>query len=258
MLESSVLRDEEVTRLFDQDKLHRRIDAGELPAWAVEHYETFRASMLTEHNETPFPCHFGVESERQGWALYTFVPSMTDSDALERLCDVLLAYLRTFDAFENRTSLVTFFKRPDETLSTEAWHARYWNVLQFLHEHDPEPWPEAFPSDPDEPQFEFCFGGHAIFPTGRAPCYDARHSRYNPHGLEITVQPRAVFDGLTGDTPAGKHARSLIQGWLETYDEVGVHPDLGDWEDDHSHEWKQYLLPDDQRRQSDCPLEIQA
>jgi hypothetical protein len=52
-----------------------------------------------------------------------------------------------------------------------------------------------------------------------------------------------VFAGITGDTEAGQRPRAQIHERLEGHDDVPVHPHVGDWEDDDSHEWKQYLLP---------------
>ncbi|WP_435334623.1 YqcI/YcgG family protein [Haloarchaeobius sp. TZWWS8] len=245
----------DVTRLFDQERLHDRLATGTLPDWAVDHYESFREAMLGEHNGTEFVCYFGVDSEREGWALYTFVPGL-DDESLLAYRDVLLAYLRTYEHHAPRASLVTFFAHDGSDLDEAEWHERYWDVLQFLHDHDPEPWPDEFPTEPDDHQFEFCFGGEPLFPTARAPSYQRRHSRHNPHGLEITVQPRKVFEGITGDTEAGRRAREIIQGRMETYDDVCPHAQLGDWEDDESHEWPQYMLPDGEELLEECPLEI--
>ncbi len=244
-----------VTRLFDQERLHDRLDAGTLPDWAVEHYDEFRSAMLGERDGTPFPCYFGVDSEERGWALYTFVPGL-DDESLDAFRDVLLAYLQTYEHHAPRASLVAFFQHDGAELSEDEWHRQYWDVLQHLHDTDPEPWPEEFPNDPDHHQFEFCFGGVPIFPTARAPSYGRRHSRHNPHGLEVTIQPRAVFDGVTGDTEAGERAREIIQGRLEDYDAVCPHAHLGEWEDDESHEWTQYMLPDGEEELGECPLEI--
>ncbi|MEM4782162.1 MAG: GTPase HflX, partial [Halalkalicoccus sp.] len=41
-----------------------RAKAGELPGWAIAHFENFRDSMLGRRNGAPFPCFFGVESMR--------------------------------------------------------------------------------------------------------------------------------------------------------------------------------------------------
>jgi FPC/CPF motif-containing protein YcgG len=244
---------DDVTRLFDQRAVQERIAAGELPDWAVSHYEGFRGSMLGPEG---FPCHFGVAAERDGSALYTFCPSMTDPDALGQLRDTLLAYIGTFRGHPGRTPCVVFFAPPERDPSEAEWNENFWNVLQYLHDHDPEPWPADIPTDPDHHQWEFCFGGEPIFPTARAPFYERRRSRYTPHGLEITVQPREVFSGVTGDTVAGKHAREFIDERLHEYDDVAPHAAIGDWEDEASHEWDQYMLPEGEASHETCPIEL--
>ncbi len=83
-----------------------------------------------------------------------------------------------------------------------------------------------------------------MFVVARTPAYERRHSRYTPHGLELTVQPRWVFDGLGGDTEAGQRARRIIREQLADYDDVPRHPDIGDYGDPDVHEWEQYVLPD--------------
>jgi FPC/CPF motif-containing protein YcgG len=245
--------DEDVTRLFDQASMKERIAAGELPEWAAAHYESFRETILDPEG---FPCHFGVAAERDGSALYTFCPSTADPEALDRLRDTLLAYVETFRGHPGRTPCVVFFAPPEGELSEAEWSEQFWGVLQGLHDRDPEPWPAGIPTDPADHQWEFCFGGEPIFPTARAPHYEQRRSRYTPHGLEITVQPREVFRGVTGDTVAGEHARAFIHDRLRSYDGVTPHADLGDWEDDSSHEWRQYMLPEGEESAEGCPIEI--
>lgn len=245
--------------LFDQDGLREAISAGDLPDWAVSHYEGFRKSMLEPRADAPFPCYFGVESERKGDALYTFCDSMTDETALRTLTESLFEYVQVFEEFGDRASLVIFFKPPETPLTEAQYQTHFWQILQFLHDNDPEPWPYDMPTDPADPYWEFCFAGEPMFPTARAPFYEQRQSRYTPHGLEITAQPRAIFEGITGDTPAGKEARRVIRERIEAYDGVCPHADLGDWGDSHTREWKQYLLPE---RNDDtlttCPLQITA
>ncbi|MFC7202513.1 YqcI/YcgG family protein [Haloferax namakaokahaiae] len=243
--------------LMEQDVLRQRIADGELPAWAVQHYETFRETMLGEHDGSPFPCYFGIESERQGDALYTFVDSMTHKDDLLALRDTLLEYIDVYPDYSERCSLVAFFKPPAEDLSEAEYHEHLWHVLQFLHVNDPEPWPEDIPTDPDNSEWEFSFGGEPMFPTTRAPFYDQRMSRYCPWGLEITFQPRALFDGITADTEAGQQAREVIQRRIEDYDGVCPHADLGDWGVEGDREWHQYMFSADESQAPDeCPIRI--
>jgi len=246
-----------VGSLQDQATVAERVESGAAPDWVAAHWNTFRDGLLGERNDTPFPCFFGAESVANGDPLYTAVPSMTDKDALLDLGRTLRSYLDVHQEYSDRASLVAFFKPPERELSEAEYHRALWHILQFLHVHDPEPWPEDIPTDPDDPYWEFSFSGEPIFPTCRAPFYDTRKSRYCPIGLEITFQPRALFAelGVTADTPAGEHARELIQDRLEDYDGVCPHADLGDWGVEGDREWPQYMLSEDGGQAPDeCPI----
>ena len=248
-----------VQSLLDQETLARRVDRGEMPAWVTAHWESFRDGLLGERNGNPFPCYFGVQSVRDGELLYTACPSMSDADALLTLRDRILEYLDSYRKHAPRASLVTFFKPPAEPMSEGDYHDALWHILQTLHLHDPEPWPEDIPTDPDDPYWEFCLGGEPMFPTCRAPFYDERTSRYCPVGLEITFQPRALFESLavTADTTTGQEARAIIQDRLEDYDGVCPHADLGDWGVEGDREWPQYLFSEDESQApSECPITI--
>jgi hypothetical protein len=182
---------------------------------------------------------------------------MTHPDSLFALRDTLLEYLEVHEDHGDRVSLVAFFHPPETELPERAYHEALWNVLQFLHVHDPEPWPADIPTDPDDPYWEFCFGGEPMFPTCRAPFYDTYRSRHCPVGLEITFQPRAIFDGITADTEAGQRARETIQNRLEEYDGVCPHADLGDYGVEGDREWRQYLFrEDDEQAPDDPPIRI--
>ncbi|QLH76992.1 YqcI/YcgG family protein [Halosimplex rubrum] len=253
------MTDRVVGNLVDQATVAARVEAGEAPDWVADHWRTFREGLLGERNDTPFPCFFGAESVANGDPLYTAVPSMTDKDALLDLGRTLLDYIDSYEAHSDRASLVTFFRPPAEPLSEAEYHRRLWHVLQFLHVHDPEPWPADIPTEPDDPYWEFSFGGEPMFPTCRAPFYDDRKSRYCPVGLEITFQPRALFEDLdvTADTDAGQHAREVIQGRLEEYDGVCPHADLGDWGVDGDREWVQYMLSEEESAMPEaCPITV--
>jgi hypothetical protein len=243
--------------LMDQETMAARVESGAVPGWVQRHFETFTDAVTGERNGTPFPCHFGAQSVRDGEPLYTAVPSLTDKDALLGLRDVLLEYLDVHEEVPGRASLVTFFAPPDREFTEADYHEVLWHVLQFLHVHDPAPWPEDIPTDPDDARWEFSFGGEPMFPTCRAPFYEERTSRYCPVGLEITFQPRALFEGITHDTEAGQKAREAIQSRLESYDGVCPHADLGDWGVEGDREWPQYLFREDPAQSPDeCPIVV--
>lgn len=253
------MTDRIVGQLQDQATVESRVASGAAPDWVAAHWNTFRDGLLGERNDTPFPCFFGVESIENGDPLYTAVPSMTDKDALLDLGRTLRTYLDVYQDHSDRASLVTFFKPPRRKLTEAEYHESLWHILQFLHVHDPEPWPEEIPTEPDDPYWEFCFAGEPIFPTCRAPFYETRKSRYCPVGLEITFQPRALFEnlGVTADTDAGQQARDVIHDRLEGYDGVCPHADIGDWGVEGDREWPQYMLSeDDQQAPTHCPITV--
>lgn len=249
------MTDRVVGRLRDQATVEQRVASGDAPEWVAAHWHSFRDGLLGERNDTPFPCFFGAESVRNGEPLYTAVPSMTEKDALLDLGRTLLEYINTYRDHNDRASLVAFFEPPDGEFAEQEYHEHLWHVLQFLHVHDPEPWPEEIPTDPDDRHWEFCFGGEPMFPTCRAPFYEQRKSRYSPIGLEITFQPRALFEnlGVTAETKAGQQARDLIQDRLDGYDGVCPHADLGDWGVEGDREWPQYMLSENPEQAPDEP-----
>jgi FPC/CPF motif-containing protein YcgG len=245
--------------LQEQATVEANIKSGKFPDWVTAHWKTFRDGLLGERNDTPFPCFFGTKSVVNGDPLYTAVSSMTDKDALLDLGRTLLTYLDVYREYSDRASLVAFFKPPERNLSEREYHETLWHILQFLHIHDPEPWPEDIPTEPESPHWEFSFGGEPMFPTCRAPFYEDRKSRYCPVGLEITFQPRALFKelGVTADTTAGQQAREIIQDRLEDYNGICPHADLGDWGVEGDREWPQYMLSeDDAQAPNECPITI--
>ncbi|GAB7018668.1 YqcI/YcgG family protein [Halostagnicola bangensis] len=243
--------------LMDQETIAQRVESGAAPEWVNAHFESFTDGILGDRNGSPFPCYFGVESVEKGQPLYTCVSSMTDSEALFSLGKTLLEYFEVYEDHSEQASLVTFFRPPERELTESEYHDALWHVLQVLHAHDPEPWPADIPTDPDGEYWEFCFGGEPMFPTCRAPFYDTRKSRYCPVGLEITFQPRSLFDGITADTEAGQRARDVIQERIEDYDGVCPHADLGDWGVEGDREWPQYMLSSDDSQAPDtCPMNV--
>lgn len=248
-----------INQLQDQSTLEARVETEEAPDWVASHWNTFKEGLTGERNGSPFPCFFGAESVKNGDPLYTAVPSLSRKDALINLGETLLEYLQIYRTYSEQTSLVAFFKPRSRKMTESEYHDSLWHILQFLHIHDPEPWPEDIPTNPDDPYWEFCFGGEPIFPTCRAPFYDERKSRYSPVGLEITFQPRGLFEdlGVTADTEAGEQARDIIQERLREYDGTCPHVDLGDWGTEGDREWPQYMLSaDEEQAPETCPIQI--
>ncbi|KYH24403.1 YqcI/YcgG family protein [Halalkalicoccus paucihalophilus] len=241
--------------LFDRSELQDAIETGELIAWKKKRYIEFRETMQS----TRYPCYFAVNAERTNSARYLFVGVPNDRDALLKLREGLRQYLEQYQSITERTTLVVFFKPPPKEQSEQEYRDQFWRVLEFLHKRDPDPWPSRIPRDPNDPEWEFCFSGEPMFIVGRAPFYTERQSRYTPYGLEITIQPRRVLDDISGNTMKGQRARSVIGDRLKDYDEIAPHPDIGDYGDSETREWKQYLLPaSNEESLTEFPFEIQS
>ena len=235
--------------------MEQAIDDASLAAWKIRRYEAFDETMRDS-----YVCYFAVDAHEDGDMRYLF-PERPDSQAgRETFATGLAAYVDELDALPQITSLVVAFEPTDQ--GGQAWYREtFWDLLEHLHRNDPAPWPDGVPADPNDPQWTFCYAGEPLFLVARAPFYEQRHSRHTPHGLEITVQPRAAFDGLTGDTERGQRARRIIRDRLEDFDDIGRHPAIGNYGDPESREWKQYFLPDDNSqhdREFPFPVDVGA
>ena len=228
--------------------------AAELPPWATEVFASFRANV--ESPEPAFPCVFGVHAFRENGLRYVFLEDES-SDELARLGEALAAFLRAGRTIGRYVSLVAFFRPSGANRLFGDWERTFWRVLQYLHDHDPEPWPAAIPPDADDDLWEFSFAGTPMFVVCNTPEHGRRLSR-RAGALTITFQPRWVFDGLHGTTPAGQKARRTIRARLHRYDTVPPSPRLGDYGAAGNREWHQYFLPDDNETPppSTCPLSI--
>lgn len=236
--------------------VERRIEGGSLASWKARRYRTFHETLVDE--SPAFPCYFAVDAHEAGDLRYLF-PEAPGSAASEPVAEGLAEYLDAAPDIADVTSLVVLFEPPAGERPAEWYEGQFWGLLESLHALDDAPWPPSVPSDPDDPQWTFSFAGTPLFLVARAPFYERRRSRHTPHGLEVTVQPRWVFDGLGADTERGSEARRTIRDRLDAYDDVPPHPAIGAYGDDDSREWRQYFLPAaDAEGPAEFPFAIEA
>jgi len=225
-----------------------------LPEWGPPVLDAFFADLT--RSTSPFPCTFGVEAARRGGLRYAFVEDAADPAALLGLRDALTEYLHGYREVGRLTSFVALFRPNSSPAPLEAYARQFWGVLDFLHRHDPLPWPAKVPTDPDDPAWEFCFHGEPVFVVCNTPAHRLRRSRRSA-GLVMTFQPRWVFEGIEGHTERGRAARAVIRRRLTNYDAVPPHPSLGDYGDPGNREWMQYFLADVQESpRGGCPLHV--
>ena len=169
-------------RVLDQGRLGITVN----DRWKLEAYEQYKARLRAPE----YPCFFGQGGEARGEMLYTFVAK----SGLNEFVTNMQQFVSLIGAPPHeRSSLVAFFE-PDPSITDHgSFVARFWHVLQFLHEHDRNP---ATERTPDHPLWEFAFEGCEMFVVGASPTYQRRRSR-NLGPCVVLVcdaQQRAVFE----------------------------------------------------------------
>jgi amino acid adenylation domain-containing protein len=221
-------------RLFRTDHPELPQDA---PQWLAPALEVFRADV--GHDE--YPCHFGRNALHLGELFGTWVGADGDLSALRA---DLAAFLDATRPFAHRRMVLSAFFAPEPGADHAAHGRRFWSVLRALSDVDDRPWPDEIPLAPEHNRWEFSFHGVPMFVFAAAPTHVARRSRNLGPGLVMLFQPRNVFAGIEGGSPAGIVARRRIRDRLATWDAVEPHPFLGDYGDPSNFEWKQYYITD--------------
>lgn len=221
-----------------------------LPDWFAKSYAEFRERIT----DPKYPCYFGSAAERQGDLFYTYV----NDGEWTQVPETLAHFLASARKEPQRRQVLTLFVRPEVGTRSHQFYARkFWALLQFLHEHDPQQWPHGLTRDPGNPLWEFVFAGCPMFVFATVPSHRRRKSRNLGQSMAILFQPRTVFAGIEGNTPAGTTARAIIRDRLAQWDDVPPHEYLGSFGDTSNREWKQYFLPDnDGRGPRECPINV--
>ncbi|MFC0691487.1 YqcI/YcgG family protein [Paraburkholderia humisilvae] len=207
-----------------------------VPAWLDTSYATLREQVL----DAAYPCFFGTMAERRGEMFYAFVNGEDTHD--------LPATMQTFAELASqpayhRNNIAVFFEPDREPLAHDAYRTLFWQILQQLHDVDPDPAADAQP-DPSDEAWEFSYAGLQMFVVCACPSFRARHSRNLGPGMVLLFQPRAVFVDTITNKVIGREARSQVRRRLDTWDKIPAHPDLGFYGDPGNLEWKQYFLDD--------------
>lgn len=230
---------------------------GEQPTWGADALERFRRDLTNERSA--FPCTFAVAAYRRQHLRFSFVASASDESTWATLPGLLAEYLATAPSIAPITSFAVFFRLEHSRHPIDWYESRFWAILQYLHVHDPAPWPADVPRDTEDPHWEFAFGGEPIFVVCNTPAHRRRRSRWSSE-LVITFQPRSVFKGLEAQTVRGEAARRTIRKRLRRYDApLEPSPTLGGYGLAGNREWEQYFLAETNGDpvEARCPLRIQ-
>lgn len=235
--------------VLDHD-LEKRIT--DLPDYFRQALPPFRESV----SDRAYPCYFGRRALEQRELFVTYIDREGICGFAESLAVFLDYHVRPAP---ERRQVLAAFAEPCGEQAHDAYARRFWEILCWLHKHDPQSWPSDVPHDPHDPAWEFSFNGTPMFVFAAAPTHRLRRSRNLGGCLVLLFQPRNVFTGIEGGTRAGIVARRRIRDSLAAWDCVPAHPAMGDYGDPSNFEWRQYFLPDDQSEMySACPFRTRS
>jgi uncharacterized protein len=210
-----------------------------IPSWVRDDYSAFSAKVTTRG----FPCHFGTIAETKGELRYTYA-TRNDLSTLPATLGEFMDLSRAHP--DARYAMIGFFEPEPIDRAFDYYQGKFWDICNFLHAHDTQPWPESIPADTSDPLWEFCFAGEPLFLFTGFPAYKQRQSRNFGRGLMILFQPKRVFNGLEGATPGGIRAREMIRPKLQAWDGgMEMHPDFNIIDEELAYRWKQYCASDD-------------
>jgi FPC/CPF motif-containing protein YcgG len=208
------------------------------PAWLGDRLEDFRKNLLNPE----FPCNFGRVALDHRELYLTWVDDTDPSTLPADLADFLE---RSQREPEKRSPLAVFVQPADPPRTDVELDEQFWSLLQYLHDHDDQPWPEDLPRNPDEEGWQFSFHGASMFVFALVPTNRLRRSRNLCDCLVLIFQPRSVFAGIEVGTPGGNLARQGIRRRLAGWDPVGPHPSFGHHGVLSTDEWRQYFITDE-------------
>ncbi len=220
------------------------------PEWARQAHAQYRQEIL----DPAFPCYFGTKAEAQGHMRFCLVPEQSP----QVLAPALAEFVQFSRENANRRHVfIAIFEEPSAGFAADE--ARFWRLLEHLHENDPAAWPPDVPQDPDDPRWEFCFAGDAMFAFPCIPAYENRRSRRMGEAFMMCFQPRRIFFGVERSDPGGERIRTDIYDRVRRWDGQPPHPDLEQlaYGDPSMREWKQYVLPDQNTSlPTRCPMSM--
>lgn len=212
-----------------------------------------------------FPCIFARQANhlKSGWTC--FVDSIDIDSGRGTVRQAILAYIDTLKRYSRTRAtimpLLVVVKPSYPMLSRREYRDQAWGLFQYLHEHDPEPWPSDIATDPERGDWSFCFGGIQLFSNVSDPAHQIHKSRNLGDSLVFAMQPRTNFDLVGGNNKKGHQVRNVIRARVERYEGQPVSSHLGFFGTPENREWLQMATKDgeaDHDYPAVCPFHFKA
>ena len=115
-----------------------------------------------------YPCLGAHSVFRQQNASVHVFDDLEDEGTPSELVVRLSEFADSVDADQGFASFVALFQQP--SIRDERHFERVlWQLLQRLHDADPQPWADGISPDPEDPHFAFSVGGTGFFVVGLHP-----------------------------------------------------------------------------------------
>jgi FPC/CPF motif-containing protein YcgG len=228
----------------DMSNMSVHATRSELPDWGMAAFHQVTGILAGDG----FPCVFARQANhlKSGWVC--FVDSVETESGRDTVRSAILAYIATLRCY-SRTRvtimpLMVLVKPCRPMLSLREYREQAWGLFQYLHDHDPEPWPADVPPDPDRGDWSFCFGGIQLFSNVSDPAHRIHTSRNLGDSLVFAMQPRTNFDLVGGNNKKGRQVRAEIRARVERYEGQPPAPHLGYFGTPENREWLQMATRD--------------
>jgi FPC/CPF motif-containing protein YcgG len=228
-----------------------------VPDWGLDAFRELGAVVGHE----AFPCLFGKQAQRVGVGWFYFVDSIEEDEGRARVAQAILAYFAELDRHSGDRAvlrpLIVMVKPVRPILAIGLYQQQAWNMFQFLHERDPEPWPRDIPTDTDLPDWTFCYAGRQLFSNVSHPAHRVRRARNLGSSLTFVMQPRTNFDAVAGNNRRGRRIRGEIRRRIQVFEGRPAPSHLSFYAAAENRDWKQMAVPDaDEPFPTACPFRI--
>jgi len=216
-------------------------DISSKPEWASHAV----GELETRIRSPDFPCYFASHAE----IIWEFVDEAFQTADLWPVFHSIIKYLEKINEIDQERErafcvLAIAFRPSDSPLTIDIYKSGFWRVLQFLHDHDPSPWPPGIPLDPNNPNWSFCFAATPLFMSANSPAHRCRRSRNLGKSMVLVVQPRSGIDYAAPPNNIGDRVRQSIRARINSYDAVRASKDLATHGSPNNRDWKLYFLSD--------------
>ncbi|CAM1343522.1 YqcI/YcgG family protein [Tenacibaculum amylolyticum] len=211
-------------------------------SWQMQAYTNFIAII----EKVNFPCLFAKSSLKNNRQHFIFLNNLEEKE-LARLNRIIPLYVKKIRMSRLQKEFIQpllVIVKPTYNGTLEEHRSQGWEILQYLHEHDSEAWPEDIPKDPTNKYWSFCHSGEQLFVNISSPYHQECHSRNLGQSLILAINPRKNFDKVAPKNTVGFRVRKRIQERSRVYDGRDEATPVAFYGDDNHLEWSMYALPE--------------